>query len=298
MILKTFRPIFLARLCLLSAVAIGLASVASAQTKPSNDAAKPTTSASASTATAPPAATADAKSEEILRRAVEALGGAAYLGVKSVVGRGYFSNIKGGVAVPPMSFTDYLIYPDRERTDFRSSGVHDIQTNVGADKGWAFDGMTRTISDLKPEQIESFRVTLRTSFDNLVRGEWRKDGATLTYAGRREAGLARRNETVRVTYPDGFMAEFEFAAREGLPAKVSYKRKIKVMKDGVEEEAEVVEEDRIERYINLNGVQVPFTIDHYRDGDKTSRINYDTVEFNQTIPDSIFARPANPKAIK
>jgi hypothetical protein len=151
---------------------------------------------------------------------------------------------------------------------------------------------------LKPEQIESFRVTMRTSFDNLLRGEWRKEGASLTYAGRREAGLARRNEAVRVTYPDGFTADFEFAAREGLPAKVSYKRKIKVMKEGVEEEKEVIEEDRIERYLAFGGVQVPYTIDHYRDGEKTSRINYDSVEFNPTIPDAIFAKPTNVKMIK
>jgi hypothetical protein len=274
---------------LLFIVALNLCVVASAQIQSSK---------SEATASAPAAPTVDPKTEELLRRAVAALGGGAYTSIKSVVGRGFFSNIVGGVAVPPMSFVDYLIYPDRERTDFRSSGVHDIQTNIGADKGWVFDGMTKTISDLKPEQIESFRVTMRTSFDNLLRGEWRKEGATLTYAGRREAGLARRNETVRVTYPDGFTADFEFAAREGLPAKVSYKRKIKVVKEGIEEEKEVIEEDRIERYLTFGGVQVPFTIDHYRDGDKTSRINYDSVEFNPTIPDAIFTKPVSVKAIK
>lgn len=293
MSLKTFCPASLVRPYLLFAVALSFFVTASAQTPTPSPTPKPQ-----ATASVPAAPTVDAKAEDILRRAVAALGGSAYTSVKSVVGRGFFSNIVGGVAVPPQTFVDYLIYPDRERTDFRSSGVHDIQTNIGADKGWVFDGMTRTISDLKPEQIESFRVSLRTSFDNLLRGEWRKEGASLTYAGRREAGLARRNETVRVTYPDGFTADFEFAAREGLPAKVSYKRKIKVMKEGVEEEKEVIEEDRIERYLTFGGVQVPYTIDHYRDGEKTSRINYDSVEFNPTIPDSIFVKPTNVKLIK
>jgi hypothetical protein len=291
--LKTFCPASTIRLCLSFVIALGFFVTASAQTQTASPTPKPQ-----ATASAPVVPTIDPKAEDILRRAVAALGGVAYLSVKSVVGRGFFSNIVGGVAVPPQTFVDYLIYPDRERTDFRSSGVHDIQTNTGADKGWVFDGMTKTISDLKPEQIESFRVTMRTSFDNLLRDEWRKEGASLTYAGRREAGLARRNETVRVTYPDGFTADFEFAAREGLPAKVSYKHKIKVMKEGVEEEKEVIEEDRIERYLAFNGVQVPYTIDHYRDGDKTSRINYDSVEFNPTIPDAIFAKPANVKLIK
>jgi hypothetical protein len=291
---KTFRSSSLARLFLLCSVTLSLSTVnASAQTPATNAAQK-----SATTTNAPTDPASDAKVADILRRAVAALGGPAYTSINSVIGRGYFSNIVGGVAVPPQSFVDYLIYPDRERTDFRSSGVHDIQTNIGLDKGWAFNGMTKTISDLKPEQIENFRVTLRTSFDNLLRDGWRREGATLTYAGRREAGLARRNETVRATYPDGFIVDFEFAAREGLPAKVSYKHKIKVVKEGIEEEKEVTEEDRIERYITLGGVQVPFTLDHYRDGDKTSRINYDTVEFNPTIPDSIFAKPTNVKLIK
>jgi hypothetical protein len=243
-------------------------------------------------APAPP--TVDEKAASILKHAVDALGGAAYLNVKSVIGRGLFAQIVGGVATPPATFVDYLIYPDRERTDYKSSGVRSIQTNTGA-TGWVFDGMTKTITDVKPEGVESFRVSVRTSFENLLRDSWRAEGASLAYAGRREAGLAKRNEVVRVIYPDGFIAEFEFGARDFLPAKVSYKRMIKT-KEG--EDAEVTEEDRIERYLTFNGVQVPYTIDHYRDGERTSRITYDSVEFNPTIPDSIFAKPANPKAIK
>lgn len=245
--------------------------------------------------TVPPPQTIDEKAEGILRRAVESLGGAAYLNIKSVIGRGNYTPYGQGISGNLIAFVDYLIYPDRERTDFKGQGVRSIQTNVGLDKGWLFDGMTKTISDMKAEQFDNFRVTLRTSVDNLLRGGWRKDGASLSYAGRREAGLAKRNEAVRVTYPDGFSIDFEFGARDGLPAKIIYKRTIKTED---EKEAEVTEEDRIERYLTFGGVQVPFTIDHYRDGVQSSRITYDSIEFNPTIPDTLFAKPANPKAIK
>jgi hypothetical protein len=245
--------------------------------------------------TAPPPQTVDEKAEGVLRRAVEALGGAAYLNVKSSIGRGNYAPYRQGMPGDIVAFVDYLVYPDRERTDFKGQGVRSIQTNVGVDKGWLFDGMTKTISDMKAEQFDAFRVTLRTSFDNLLRGEWRKAGASLAYAGRREAGLAKRNEAVRVTYPDGFTVDFEFGARDGLPAKIIYKRKIKTDDD---KEAEVTEEDRIVRYLTFGGVQVPFTIDHYRDGVQSSRIAYDSIEFNPSIPDSLFAKPANPKMIK
>jgi hypothetical protein len=46
------------------------------------------------------------------------------------------------------------------------------------------------------------------------------------------------------------------------------------------------------------GVNAPFVIDHYRNGVQTSRINYEAYEFNKPLPDSLFAKPANIKAIK
>ena len=46
------------------------------------------------------------------------------------------------------------------------------------------------------------------------------------------------------------------------------------------------------------GVTAPFVIDHYRAGLQTSRLHYDSVEFNQPAPDALFAKPANAKAVK
>ncbi|HYE64490.1 MAG TPA: hypothetical protein VD966_02840 [Pyrinomonadaceae bacterium] len=233
---------------------------------------------------------AEEKIEQILRRAVEALGGSNYLNVRSVIGRGLFTQFKDGLPVVPAKFVDYLVYPDKERTEFRGGGLKIIQTNVG-ETGWLYDGATKTLKDMKPEQVEDFKRAMRTSVENLLRGWWRKEGAKLSYAGRREAGLARRNETVRLTYPDGFSVEFEFGARDGLPAKVIYKRKNA-------EDEEVTEEDRLAQFVNIGGVTAPFIIDHYRAGVQSSRINYESIEFNPSIPDSLFARPADAKALK
>jgi hypothetical protein len=274
------RPALLALLALSSAVAAPAQSPA--------DAAPPKVEVTAS------AAQADERAEAVVRRAVEAVGGAAYLNVRTIVGRGNYTPYEKGQPGDLIKFLDYLAFPDRERTEFRSSRVNSIQTNVGtgADAaGWIYDGMARTLNDMRPEQIEDFRVAMRVGLDNLLRGWWRKEGAQLSYLGRREAGLARRNEAVRLTYPDGFAVDYEFGARDFLPAKVSYKRRNR-------EGEEVAEEDRFMRLMTFGGVTVPFVIDHYRAGVQTSRINYDSVEFNQPAPDSLFAKPANAKALK
>jgi hypothetical protein len=242
-----------------------------------------------------PKSETDDKAEQIVQRAIKAVGGDRYLAVRTLIGRGFFTDYKDGVPGIPTKFVDYLVYPDRERTEFNGGGVRTIQTNDRG-KGWIYDGAALTLKDQSASQLEDFRILMRTSVENLLRGWWRKDGATLSYVGRREAGLARRNETVRLTYPDGLWIEYEFAASDGLPAKVLYQRKQK--KADSDEKENISEEDRLFKPITIDGVLTPYVIDHYRNGTQTSRINYDSVEFNKPIADSLFVKPASFKAVK
>jgi hypothetical protein len=123
----------------------------------------------------------------------------------------------------------------------------------------------------------------------LLRGYWRGK-ATLSYVGRRPASLGKRNDVVKLAYEDGFVVEFEFSD-DGLPAKAIYKRMNA-------DNTEVIEEDRYAQFIDINGVKTPFIIDRYTNGAQNSRINYESVEFNKSISDSIFAKPGNPKELK
>ncbi len=243
----------------------------------------------------PSPATSDEKAEKIVAKAVQAMGGDRYLTVKSVVGHGFFTEFKDGVSGIPVRFVDYIVYPDKERTEFIGGGQRLIQTN-DRDRGWIYDGAALTLKDQTAAQIDDFRMSTRTGIENLLRGGWRSQGAKLSYIGRREAGLARRNETVRLTYPDGFWIEYEFAADTGQPAKVLYQRKEK-KRDGDEVE-EVPEEDRLYKPITINGIIAPYVIDHFRNGQQTSRLNYDSVEFNKPVADALFAKPASFKALK
>jgi len=242
-----------------------------------------------------PTAENTAKAEAIIKRGVEVLGGDAYLNVKTVVGRGFFTTFNEGLSQLPARFADYIAYPDKERTEFSGGGARVIQSNVG-ETGWVYDGAAKTLNDMQKNQIEDFKRSMRTSVENLLHGWWRSQNATLSYVGRREAGLARRNETVRLTYPDGFWVEFEFAAKEGLPEKVIYKTsKATANKD---EFLESTEEDRLAKPITINGVTAPWVIDHYINGVQSSRIGYESVEYNTPIADSFFAKPANIKSLK
>jgi hypothetical protein len=242
-----------------------------------------------------PAVAPNEKAEQIVQRALKAVGGDRYAQVKTQIGRGFFTEYHDGVSGIPSKFVDYISYPDKERTEFTSGGARVIQTNY-RDGGWIYDGAALTLKDQTAVQLEDFKLTTRVTLENLLHGWWRERGATLSYAGRREASIGRRNEAVRLTYADGFWVEYEFSADEGMPAKVLYQRKQK--NRDTEEEEVIKEEDRLHKMITIDGVTAPFIIDHYRNGTQTSRIAYDTVEYNKPIADSLFAKPASLKAVK
>jgi hypothetical protein len=237
----------------------------------------------------------DEKSQQIINRAIEVLGGPSYLNVQTVTGKGFYTPFNDGVSQVPSRFLDYIVYPDRERTEFTSAGVRTIQTNTG-DTGWIFDGAVKKIKDQTPAQVEDFKRAMRTGVENLLRGWWQKEGGKITYVGRREAGLAKRNETIRLTYPNGFWIEYEFGAKDGFPAKIIYKQMRKDPDSG--DEVETTEEDQLLKFITIDGVTAPWVIDHFINGKQLTRINYESVQYNQRIADSLFTKPPDVKSIK
>lgn len=232
---------------------------------------------------------ADEKAEAVIKKAVERLGGEKYLNVKTQIGRGKFSVLRDRQVASFQTFYDVIVYPDKERTEFKSSGRKFVQTNAGG-SGWIYDGMADALTDQTETQVENFKRGMRVSLDNLLRGNWRAEGAKLEYVGRRQAGLGKRNDVVKLTYDNGFAVEFEFAD-DGTPAKSIYKR------TNAEGE-EIAEEDRYAQFVDVEGIKTPFIIDHYTGGEQTSRINYESVEYNKKVPDSIFVKPGSSKELK
>lgn len=231
----------------------------------------------------------DEKAEAIVKKAVEKLGGEKYLQVKSQIGRGQFSVMRDGNIISFQSFVDVIVYPDKERTEFKGAGAKNVQTNVGK-SGWIFDGSAETVKEQDEAQIKNFVHGMNVSLDNLLRGGWRSDGTVLSYIGKRQASLGKRNDVVKLTYPNGFSVEFEFSD-DGMPVKSIYKR---TNGDG----EETKEEDRFAQFVEVSGVKAPFIIDRFTNNVQSSRINYETIEFNKPVPDSIFAKPKNAKEAK
>ena len=230
----------------------------------------------------------DPKADAIIQKAIQFLGGEKYLNVKTQIAKGKYSILRDGGVASFQTFSDVIVYPDKERTDFKGGGTKSTQTNVG-NTGWVYDGDQELVKEQNEKQIEGYKRGIRTSLDFLLRGYWKGD-AELSYIGTRQGTLGKRNDTIKLTYKDGLEVEFGFAD-DGTPVNGSYKR---LNAEG----EEVKEEDRYAQFIDVGGIKAPFIIDRFTAGTQSSRINYETIEFNKAVSDSIFKKPSSGKEAK
>ncbi len=102
----------------------------------------------------------DEKAEAILAKAVQNMGGDKYLKATSQYGRGKFSVIKDNAVVSFQTFIDLLVYPDKERTEFKGGGNRTVQTNSG-NTGWTFDAGNSLIKEQNEAQVREFKRGIR-----------------------------------------------------------------------------------------------------------------------------------------
>ena len=230
-----------------------------------------------------------AKAEAVIRQAIKARGGDAYLKAGTLMTRGQYTRFVKGVSGDPVEFVDYIVYPDRERTEFGKGDTKFIQTNV-ANTGWVYDAKQKMIRDQTDEQVKQFLQGLRYDLDNLLRSGWRQPGAKLVHLGRREPFRGAISEAVRIDFADGASAILHFDRFSHLPLMTEYK--------SVVETGTVNNETHYFRWVQFGGIQFATLQDSFRDGKQSARVSFDVVNFNAAVPDKLFAKPANIKEVK
>lgn len=203
--------------------------------------------------------------------------------------RGAYTPFAKGMSTLPQPFVDYIVYPERERTEFRKGDQKLIQTNTGS-TGWVYDAEQKMIRDQTEEQIKLWQQGIRHDLDNLLRRGWREPGARLVHLGRREAWRNTFSEAVRVDFGDGASVTLHFDPRSRLPMMSEFQT--------VTEDGKVDEQIRYFQWIDVQGIQFPKIQDTYRGGVQTARVYFETISFNVEVPDRLFAKPANVKEVK
>ena len=229
------------------------------------------------------------KAAALIRDAIKARGGETYTKIRTTVSRGNYSPFDKGASEAPMPVIDYIIYPDRERTEFGKGDSKYVQTNSGA-TGWVYEAKQKMIRDQTEDQIKVGQQSLRYDIDNLLRSASQEAGAKLVYVGRREVWRNTFSEAVRIDFSDGASVTLHFDPRAKLPLMTEYKT--------ITEGKTSNEQARYFRWVDFGGVQFPTIVDIYHEGTQTARFSVDSVVFNADVPDKLFAKPSNIKEVK
>jgi hypothetical protein len=232
-----------------------------------------------------------ARGAELIRAAIEARGGARYLEFKTLMATGQYTPYDKGVSTIPVPFIDYLVYPDKERTEFGRGKKKDrrIQVNVGSG-GWVYDGEAQTLKDQNEKQTREFLENLEYDIDHLLRGGWQGPGVEVRFAGREETRPGERADVVEIRLKQDRAVFLWLDGHTHLPLSLSYER--------MDEQGLSKQEVRFFQYVSYDGVKFPNIVDFYRDGVQMSRVNYQSVQINVPVAESLFAKPASVKAIK
>jgi hypothetical protein len=234
------------------------------------------------------------KAEALIREAIKVRGGDTYLKIRTVIGQGQYTAFEKGVSGVPTPFIDYIVYPDRERTEFGKGDSKYIQTNFG-NGGWIYEAAQKMIREQTEEQVKTFQQGLRHDLDGILKRGWQETGAQLIYIGRREIWRNQFSEAVRLKYADGLSVTLYFDTRSKLPLMAEYQTE---QKDEDGKNHIIENQVRFARWLTYNGVQFPTIQDFYRNGKQSARVIFDTINFNVEVPDKLFAKPSNVKEVK
>lgn len=229
------------------------------------------------------------KGKKLLQQMVEARGGATFLGYKTIESTGQWTPFEQGVSTIPIRFEDTIIYPDKERTEFGKGKKKDRKINVNVGQtGWVYDGEAETLKDQNEKQIKDFHESRESDIDMVLRAAVQNKDAVVRFYGREETQPGERADVVMIKLKTTFFVMLDPYTK--LPRTMTYEK--------AEENGTARYEYRFNQYVAYDGVKFPNIVDLYKNGIQISRVNYQTIKLNGQVPEQIFAKPPNVKAIK
>ena len=228
---------------------------------------------------------------ELIKQAIQARGGDRFMSFTSIMTTGIFTPYDKGLSQNPTQFIDWIVYPDKERTDFGKGKKKNRRIQVNVSKtGWVYDGDAETLKDQTDKQIEEHLEGLDFDIDRLLRSAMKDSGVEVGYAGREETRPGERADVIAVRFKSDRTAYLLLDRQTHLPMSLSY--------EITGDSGLVKNEIRYAQYVDYSGVKFPNIVDYYRDNAQTARVNIQSVTLNAPAGAELFAKPASVKAIK
>ncbi len=234
----------------------------------------------------PSSARADTKKpREVVAAAIEAMGGKNYLDVKNSQSSGqYFTYDREGRKGYAKYFDWTNLNPVKWRFQLGEGKRQEVEIyNLEMGKGWSLEGKD-TVADLKAEDVENFRKSVKRDIDILLRQRLDEEGMNLYYYSPDDVAGAGDTEAVEFLDSTNQSVIVFFDTKTHLPAKLETQTTDKL---GLRHKEEV----EYFTWFNIQNVLTPLRTDVHVDGQMSQQRFVEKIEYNVAIPDDFFLEP-------
>ncbi len=223
---------------------------------------------------------AQTRANQSIDQMIDALGGAAFLDVKDIHTTGRFFGFTRGDLSSSDIFSDYIKFPDMERTEFGTLNKRSITINRGKEE-WKIVGK-REPENQGAAAGEEFLKGFKTSLDYFLRFIVKERQTTIQNVGGEIIDF-KRVDILEVRDPEKNRITFYVDRDSHLPVKMQVRRT----------DESKIHEEQFNNWHKSQGVMTPMYVSRLTDGVKTMEIHLDTAAYNSGLSDNLFAPPAS-----
>ena len=247
-----------------------------------------------------------AKAKQLLKQAVEALGGDAFRNSRESDCDGRVAQLDRGGGVMGYSFIrNYWRYPDKNRAEYvvrtTKGGIFSVLWGnmpikggsfiqlFNGDQGWTMD--KGGVNDADATVVAEFQNSLKRQVRNLLLSRANEEGVFVRYAGIGIADL-RPVDWLEISDQDGRTVRLALDRETHLPWRT--------VVTTPNQEMQTTDED-VTIYTNYkesDGVQTPMQVTREHNGRRTHQIFYNSCRNNPNLPSDFFTEAALQKRFK
>lgn len=224
------------------------------------------------------------KAKELLDQAVAALGGDAFLSVKTARMEGRLYGFKQDSLSGLARVVEQVRYPDKRREEY-GKDKDEIQI-VNGDKGWTVD--IHGAKALSAEEMKKYWEAESMSAFYILRYRLGEEGSTLESAGK-DLWDFREVDLVRFIDGQNRTATFSLDRSSHLPLRVVWMHRDSKTRERIEET------EILSNYFTSQGITAPRHILRQRNGSKIFEAFIQEGSYNIDLPDSLFTAPKETK---
>jgi hypothetical protein len=220
-------------------------------------------------------AEAQSRATQTIDQMLIALGGQTFVDVDDIHTTGRFFSFTRGELSGADTFSDYIKFPDMERTEFGTNKNRRITVNRGKE-GSKIDGR-KDAEEQTPGEVEEFLKGFKTSFDYVLRFVIQERQTTIQNLPA-EIIQFKRTDVVEIRDPAKNRIRFYIDRDTRLPVKMQVRRS----------DDSKLREEEYANWHKFQDVMTPLFVSRYIDGVKTMEIRAETVVYNSSPPDKLF----------